>query len=58
VGGENVMNARCFMWTFTLPLVASPASTCYPASLIFTGASSIICQRLVDNALVAKQMLV
>ena len=53
-----MMNARCFMWTFTLPLVASPASTCYPASLIFTGASSIICQRLVDNALVAKQMLV
>jgi len=40
VGGENVMNARCFMWTFTLPLVASPASTCYPASLIFTGARS------------------
>jgi len=46
LGGANVMNSRRFMPDLALPLVASPASACHPASLIFTRASSIICPAL------------
>jgi len=46
VGGEKRDELAAFHVDFTLPLVASPASTCHPASLIFTCASSIICSAL------------
>src|SRR5262249_23373147 len=39
---RRVMNSHRFHVDFALPLIASPASACHPASLIFIRATSII----------------